>query len=186
MGWLGCSNVQILGPNEQEPPPPTACICPKGLVLARTTIAQYLNGGSYPWQCSEADAFAQVDAHNSCPTWQTWIQGGWVPWTQCCVPPPPIAQPEPGVDLGGGTGSEPNAEPEAEHLLTQLGTKFSHHVQVQAHKDHLEVDEREKFSADLEAKLKKVIDARARMNPSIPMASRVHTATIASNGDVSY
>lgn len=158
--------------------------------LLHRPLAQYLNGGSYPWLCSEADGYAKADAHTSCPTWQTWIQGSWVPWSQCCVSPPPIPQPEPGVDLGGGTDSEPYAEPEAEHLLTQLGTKFSHRVQVQAHKDHHEVElsqvEREKFSADLEARLEKVIDARARMNLSIPIASRVHIATIASNGDVSY
>lgn len=171
--WLGCSNVQILGPNEQEPPAPTPCICPGSLVLDGTAVAQYFNG--WPWPCSEADRFAKLDQQYSCAIYQQYVQPGQYP--RCCIPLPPVPEPEPGAELGGGTG------------LTQLGTKFSHRVQIQAHRDPHEVElslvEQEKVLSIVEAGWKKVIDAHTGTNLSMPVVSR-QTATIASDGLVSY
>jgi len=184
--WLGCSNVQILGPNEQEPPAPTPCICrahgPGSLVLDGTAVAQYFNG--WPWPCSEADRFAKMDQTYSCAIYQQYVQPGRYP--RCCVPLPPVPEPEPGAELGGGTG-----EAETEHLLAQLGTKFSHRVQIQAHRDPHEVElslvEQEKVLSIVEAGWKKVIDAHtvAMVSLDSPTASMpLSSAWVDANGEV--
>jgi len=186
--WLGCSNVQILGPNEQEPPAPTPCICPGSLVLDGTAVAQYFGATAdfigWPWPCSEADRWAKDDKQNSCAIYQQYVQP--FRYQRCCVPLPPVPEPEPGAELGGGTG-----EAETEHLLAQLGTKFSHRVQIQAHRDPHEVElslvEQEKVLSIVEAGWKKVIDAHtvAMVSLDSPTASMpLSSAWVDANGEV--
>jgi len=102
--WQGCSNLQILAPDEPDPTP-TLCLCPAGKILRGSVEVKFFKKGLKTCQWLD-DFYAQKRDQKKCDEAQR--RSG---WSTCCVDPPvePEAESE-----NEGEGSNPEAEPENE------------------------------------------------------------------------